>query len=452
MIKEATISESISPSQTAYIDLMHELGLEFTISNFWIFHGTFSYDKTWLLFVSYRVSDGIKILKPLLLALKKRKCSFRLTQSPQTNYGVNCGDFGINELGKSLTIFTKSDEEAVEIYQQLKPITDVVDGPQILGCLKLSKNIYALRSEIHNFNQIGSISTAMSMQIPKDKSLIPFKINKKSYNYWKPKKIIGRCYIPIKIISQHGKGTTYKAISLKHLSFKPVIVKHGKMYEGEDHWGRDIRDRLSWEHQLSIEIQDHIPTAKVIEYRTNRTESWLVLEFVEGKTISSIIDELINQNLSWATLNKKSKIWLLSIYLKILDIIQNLHNRRIVHRDISDRNFLITPTDQVIILDFELAHALVAKKPMPPFQLGTAGYVSPEQLNFEIPNDISPDLYSPAKLLKANLPEVKEEIIRKSLDRDLSEIICSTLDTPKKRPPLQLIKNTIEQKIKSYEI
>jgi len=112
---------------------------------------------------------------------------------------------------------------------------------------------------------------------------------------------------------------------------------------------------------------------------------YLILEFVEG---SSLAQRLLSgplpvrQALSWARQTALA--------------LEAAHARRIVHRDLKPANIMITPEDQVLVLDFGLAKLVPAAGADSEATtklgvaseigevLGTPGYMSPEQVRGEV--------------------------------------------------------------------
>ncbi|MEM6751848.1 MAG: AAA family ATPase [Cyanobacteria bacterium P01_C01_bin.38] len=74
---------------------------------------------------------------------------------------------------------------------------------------------------------------------------------------------------------------------------------------------------------------------------------------------------------------------ILSIGVQITDIIQNLHQNRVIHKDIKPANILIHPqTKQIKLIDFSIASLLPKETPEiknPNGLEGTLAYISPEQ-------------------------------------------------------------------------
>jgi serine/threonine protein kinase len=122
-------------------------------------------------------------------------------------------------------------------------------------------------------------------------------------------------------------------------------------------------------------------------------KAFIVMELLEGATLKHWIQSgslTIDQILDFAA--------------QIADALDAAHVKGIIHRDIKPANIFVTDHDQIKILDFGLAkvadeHAQLASGATadfvtaPGFAVGTAAYMSPEQIRGE-PLDTRTDLFS----------------------------------------------------------
>jgi eukaryotic-like serine/threonine-protein kinase len=118
---------------------------------------------------------------------------------------------------------------------------------------------------------------------------------------------------------------------------------------------------------------------------------YIVMEFVEGKTIRDLIrahDVTIDQAINYC--------------LGVLSALEYSHKAGIVHRDIKPANVMYCEnTDSVKVMDFGIARAIAdssATMTQTQAVVGTAQYLSPEQARGETV-DARSDLYSAACLL-----------------------------------------------------
>ncbi len=112
---------------------------------------------------------------------------------------------------------------------------------------------------------------------------------------------------------------------------------------------------------------------------------FLVMEYVEGKTLK----KLIEQEADGLSLKR-----VLEISIQACEGLVAAHEKGIVHRDIKSDNIMITPKGQVKIMDFGLAKIKGASKlTKAGSTLGTAAYMSPEQAQGE-EVDLRSDIFS----------------------------------------------------------
>ncbi|MCC5669146.1 AAA family ATPase [Nostoc sp. CHAB 5784] len=114
----------------------------------------------------------------------------------------------------------------------------------------------------------------------------------------------------------------------------------------------------------------------------------LVLEDIGGQNLKQFIDR-----------SRLNIIDCLKLAIQLTDIIIDLHNQHIIHKDIKPQNIIINPkSKQVKITDFSIASRLSKENVMlsnPNFLKGTLAYMSPEQtgrMNRSI--DYRTDFYS----------------------------------------------------------
>jgi serine/threonine protein kinase len=170
------------------------------------------------------------------------------------------------------------------------------------------------------------------------------------------------------------------------------------LYEGTYttvYYCRDIRDnsvcaiKELWGGKISGEEKDialknfeyevkilrtlrHQGIPRFIAHFSDETWHYLVMEYIEGKTLASLLEEKsapfeIQQVLSWS--------------LEVCDVFHFLHNRAspIIFRDLNPRTIMVTGAGTLKLIDFGLARFFDSVKDRDTYVLGTFGYAAPEQ-------------------------------------------------------------------------
>jgi len=126
---------------------------------------------------------------------------------------------------------------------------------------------------------------------------------------------------------------------------------------------------------LALARLSHESIVDIIDLIDEESASYIIMEFIEGKTLSEIIKKFGPLPYELAG----------SIALKIANALQHIHEVGIVHRDLKPGNIMITPTGTVKVMDFGIAHNPDVLKGLTRtgVMMGTPSYMSPEQVRGE---------------------------------------------------------------------
>lgn len=134
--------------------------------------------------------------------------------------------------------------------------------------------------------------------------------------------------------------------------------------------GADYIERFKREAESAMKLQ-HENICAVMDFGNEGQTYFMVMEFIEGKTLTSHIEQTGPLPLSEA-------ISYMSQAVKALD--RAYKSGIIAHRDIKSQNLMITPTGQVKIMDFGIAKSRdFATMTTTGSFIGTPEYMSPEQ-------------------------------------------------------------------------
>jgi serine/threonine protein kinase len=404
-----------------------KFGIAYRVNDPWLEVGIFDPDNTRILYISVLSQYAEKLIHYVAPLLQAYKVSFKLLQNSKLIDLSNGLAFGASDAGKVFMIYPDSDKQAALLTDELEKGTKEYEGIILEDCIRIGKVLY----------------TGVN---------VPFKIPK-AYRIKKRKGIIGKYYVPIKLIKFSPKGDINLGVNLKGFSFTPCIIKQARAGSFTDKFSRQSFHKLQWQKTVLEDLQGKIPVPYVIDFCRKGRDYYLITEYIEGESLLEKIHTLYgNQN--WQNLSADKRNELLGYFQQITTIIRELHTIGYLHRDIQINNFIIKD-QKVYIIDFELAYNMTAGIPSPPFGFGTAGFVSPEQRISQIPTPAE-DIYSLGALLafiilnpQSSLEfsgNIYDSLVRTGLDESILNVVINCLaPVAENRPSLHEILNVFNK-------
>lgn len=191
-------------------------------------------------------------------------------------------------------------------------------------------------------------------------------------------------YVTIEVVGRGGMAAVYKAADLllpgavwavKEMSDSALVEPEEKAYAV-----RAFQQESSLLQQL-----DHPTLPKVIDSFTENNKYYLVMEFIQGQTLESVLIQRGAPFTEFEVLN-----WA----VQLCDVLIYLHscNPPIIFRDLKPSNIMLMPNGQVKLFDFGIARFFKAGQKKDTVAIGTPGFASPEALDGQ--TDARSDLYS----------------------------------------------------------
>lgn len=145
-----------------------------------------------------------------------------------------------------------------------------------------------------------------------------------------------------------------------------------------------LRRRFVQEAEVAAGLR-HPNIVTVHDFGSEDGEPYLVQDLLEGEDLDVLIRE-------GRTGDLRERVDLLR---QIAQGLRHAHGRDVVHRDVKPANVRVSPDGRARILDFGIAKVLTAEEELTRtgMSLGTAGYVSPEQLR-DVEVDQRADIFS----------------------------------------------------------
>ncbi len=253
--------------------------------------------------------------------------------------------------------------------------------------------------------------------------------------------MIGKTISHYKIVDKLGEGgmgAVYKAEDTTLRRLVALKVLSSQMADDEE-----ARERFVREAQAASAL-NHASITTVYELLEDEGEQFIVMEYVEGKTIRDMVES------SHVSIRKA-----LDIIIQAAEALDAAHNKGILHRDVKSANIMVSMEGNVKVMDFGLAHLEERSQlTRTGTTMGTLAYSSPEQLTGR-PVDRKSEIFSLGcvfyELLTGQLPfkspsegELVFEIInneqdspselRKDVPENVEAVVTKMLD---KKPELR---------------
>ena len=233
-------------------------------------------------------------------------------------------------------------------------------------------------------------------------------------------------------IGSGGMGVVYRARDLRlGRTVALKVLPAGALAESM------IRERLRREAETASSL-NHPHIVTVYEIHKAGDRDYIAMEFVKGQSLDRVIGD---QGLPLEAA--------LRYAIQIADGLSCAHQSGIIHRDLKPQNIMITPSDEVMILDFGLAKRFLppgvgvqlddstsiapglVTLTAPGVKVGTPAYMSPEQIESR-PIDARSDVFSFGCLLYEMLTGVAPFHRRNAI------LIFKAVLTDQPRPLLEL--------------
>ncbi len=187
------------------------------------------------------------------------------------------------------------------------------------------------------------------------------------------------------LISRSGMASIFKAKDLYSDTLVAIKAPHMQFESDMASFTRFQR-----EEQIAQQL-NHPSILKVIPTERPKSRPYLIMEYLEGRTLDKVMAET-------RPLPESEAARIASL---ICDALAHMHQRNIVHRDLKPQNIMVCQDRSIRILDFGIAQASRMRRltfagysPM----MGTPDYMAPEQVNGRR-GDHRSDIYSLGAIL-----------------------------------------------------
>jgi len=273
--------------------------------------------------------------------------------------------------------------------------------------------------------------------------------------------LLNKRYKLVALVKEGIGGNVYKAkYTTSSFRTRNCIIKEER-YAAAAH---DLRSPLEWQAHVhkTYAAQEYVP--KCIDYFHNGTAAYLVLEFIEGRSLASYLQQVNVQHKSWYEQDPAIKKDLIHILLSTIAIIHRFHKKGYIHRGISTSDLFIDRRKRVYIINTRLAWSPLLDRSHPPFFGGSPGFIPPEQAALCAPTE-KEDVYGIGALMIAlftgldpakfccHHTDLANDVYFLTGSKLIGELVkqCLSVD-PQQRPGLDAVSAIIEKYEQEMEI
>lgn len=179
----------------------------------------------------------------------------------------------------------------------------------------------------------------------------------------------------------------YREIALLNENHRVWLVQHTETQKIYVKKALEVYDLQVYRY-LQQNPQPGIP--RIFQLIQGDGPLFVIEEYISGRSLKEILEEK-------GTLPVPEAI---STLFQLCGILRPLHalSPPIIHRDIKPSNLILTPQNQLFLVDFNAAKAVSPGKGQDTVLIGTAGYAAPEQYGFS-PSQPTADIYALGVLL-----------------------------------------------------
>lgn len=181
------------------------------------------------------------------------------------------------------------------------------------------------------------------------------------------------------LVARSGMASIFRGTDTRNERAVAIKLPHPEMEADPV-----LFDRFNREEEIGKKL-DHPGVVKVFGDE-DRSQRYMVLEWVEGKLLRQILNEQ----------KKLPAERAIRITLALCNALDYIHSQGVVHRDLKPENIMVGPNDEVKLIDFGIAANAGSRRltfAKLTEAMGTPDYISPEQVKGKR-GDQRSDIYS----------------------------------------------------------
>jgi len=369
---------------------LRALGVTPRREDVWLVVGTPTHVAGWKLHVSATVTGVDRLFERVLPCLVRHDAHFKIAADRAAIVQLSADGFGETQIGKIITVYPRSDTEAVALARELIEHTRGIVGPRVPTDLHLGEALYARYGSVHprimhdRFGEPtelipdGSGNWVPDLRpvpfTPPPGIAIPFPTPAPAQAPAPPdaRRLLGGRYFVTDVLHPGVAGSVLRAIDLGDArSPAACVLKQARPHCSTDELGRDRRARLQHEATVLARLRGLAGIASAGDYFEDEATGYLPITYVPGNSLAELVHQLVTGR-SWLSVRAQARHRLLRYTAQLVRRLRSAHDRGVIHRDVAPGNVWIGDDDRVYLLDWECAHVVGSR--LPPFRLATPGF------------------------------------------------------------------------------
>lgn len=196
------------------------------------------------------------------------------------------------------------------------------------------------------------------------------------------------------LVEAAGQGSMASVFKARHEESGQIVAL--KILPGTITRDAERLRRFKREYRILSEL-DHPNIIRIFEYEADETEGchFYTMQYLEHPTLKAIISRHVVDEERTVPVDRAVRI-----LANLLEGLEYIHGKDVVHRDVKPANCYVPPDDRTILADFGLVKATAMTAiTMGPSFIGTPEYASPEQIMVDRNVDGRSDLYQAGLIL-----------------------------------------------------
>ncbi len=335
----------------------------------------------WKLHISSTPGHMAAMLEQALALIHESGLPFKILRDADSLERMNDGRFGLSQVGKAVTIYTRDEAQAAELGRSLCDALQAMPGPRIPADVPFAEDApvyyrygpydgrYVLdamgqKRRVLAHPEHGDVidPTSGGDTAPPAPHLLP---STPAYDHLG---FLRERFLILSMLHLSAKGGVFIGLEKGCEQARPLTIKTAKQGTNADLFGRDAIWALEHEHSLLTRLAGTpgLPEPGAL-IRNGDLEAAIVRPYIEGKTLWDL----------WTAPGARSvggRAHLLRCLDALRETVKAIHAGDVILRDLSPGNVLVSG-EGIHILDLELAH--VQGDEAPPYRRGTRGFYDP---------------------------------------------------------------------------